>query len=160
MELKISKKLKKSIISLILYVVIFCAMVIFRFPYTINDLLLIEKSGYITTTKGELPIIDMVNTNHKTSFHYLLKSTDNAYYIITATRFLFLNRYDMSRLMPMPEEEVYKYADYFNEVVITRMQNTLNINEEKHISGLVFLWSFILFVVICNILNAYREQNI
>ena len=157
MELKISKKLKVSLILLVLYIVVFCTIMVIRFPYTFYDLSLMEKEGYITTSAGEMPIIDIAKTVNMSSFHYLLKSMDNDYYVITATRFPFFKRYDMSRLMSMSDEEIYKYSDFLNEIIITRTGNTLNFSEEKHISGRVFLIVFIFFVAICNVFWAYKD---
>lgn len=150
---------KISVALLILYIVIFCIIALIRFPYTYNDLLLIEKNGSIATSEGEMPVIDIAKTVNMTSFYYLLKSEDNDYYIITATRFPFCKRYDMSKLMTMKEEEIYEHSDFFNKVIITLNGDMLNFSEEKHISISVFTLPFLLFAVICNIIYDYKKYR-
>lgn len=159
MELKLPKKININVCLLITYFVVFGVIAVFRFPYTAKELSLIENGGNLTSSEGQMPIVDVVKTANMSSVHYLLKGVNQDYYIVTATRFPFWKRYDMSRLMSMSEEEIYPYSDYFNKVTITREGEKLLFSEERHIALSVFTCPFLLFVIVCNIIYDCKKHK-
>ena len=153
------KKNKYFVYLLITYFVVFGVIAAFRFPYTAQKLSLIENGENLITSDGQMSIVDVVKTANMTSVHFLLKGVNQDYYIVTAIRFPFWKRYDMSKLMSMSDEEIYEYSDYFNKVTITREGETLIFSEERHIALSVFTCPFILFTIVCNIIYDCKKQK-
>lgn len=154
-----AKEMKISISLLIVYLVLFSLIAVFRFPQTPKALQQLELDGKISTSDGDYVILDTALIGGKTSVHYLLENNSGGYFIMTARKFPFLPRYGLSRIMPFSNDEIYDSEDYFNEFIIVKEGDSLSFSEKRHTSISVYLMMFLLFATVLNILYTYRKQK-
>ena len=151
-----SVKTEVSILSVC--VILFVIISLIRFPYSSADLAEWKADGVLTISNEAYSIMDVKETANQSSVHYLLKQADE-FSIVTFTRFPYWHRYDMSRVMPLSEDEQYEFSDFYKEGVISRTGEQLNFSEAPHISWRIFLLPFALLVSLLCICYTYKKQK-
>jgi hypothetical protein len=131
---------KEYVLCIDIVFILVCVFALsYRYPKSLQDLEKIKIDDRISTTAGELTVLDISKTDNASSWYYLLKDDANTRFVIVASQMPYIKRYEMTAPLSMMENEIFAPHDYYNKVTLVVKNGTLQIETSKHISVLLYI---------------------
>jgi len=111
---------KYDIGMLLLYITILCLIVLHKYPQNSENLMKMTSDNPFVIKNEEFTLADYAYTENKSSFFFMLKDENDNTYIMSATKFPLVDRY-----------EILEKKDFYNKVVVVNENDKLVLQEKK-----------------------------
>ncbi len=122
---------KYDIGMLLLYITILCLIVLHKYPQNSENLMKMTSDNPFVIKNEEFTLADYAYTENKSSFFFMLKDENDNTYIMSATKFPLVDRYELLDRKIFYDKEILEKKDFYNKVVVVNENDKLVLQEKK-----------------------------
>ena len=122
---------KYDIGMFLVYIIILCLIVSYKYPQNSENLMKMTSDDPFVIENKEFTLADYAYTENKSSFFFLLKDENDNTYIMSATKFPFVDRYELLDCKIFYDKEILEKKDFYNKVVVVNENDKLVLQEKK-----------------------------
>lgn len=130
---------KYDIGMFLVYIIILCLIVSHKYPQNSENLMKMTSDDPFVIENKEFTLADYAYTENKSSFFFLLKDENDNTYIMSATKFPLVDRYELFDRKIFYDKEILEKKDFYNKVVVVNENDKL-VLQEKDISDTVLVY--------------------
>ena len=147
---------KYDIGMFLVYIIILCLIVSHKYPQNSENLMKMTSDDPFVIENKEFTLADYAYTENKSSFFFLLKDENDNTYIMSATKFPLVDRYELFDRKIFYDKEILEKKDFYNKVVVVNENDKLVLQEKKifpiHRRSFIFfcIFQFLSKYCVCN----------
>lgn len=122
---------KYDIGMFLVYIIILCLIVSHKYPQNSENLMKMTSDDPFVIENKEFTLADYAYTENKSSFFFLLKDENDNTYIMSATKFPLVDRYELLDCKIFYDKEILEKKDFYNKVVVVNENDKLVLQEKK-----------------------------
>lgn len=108
-----------------------CLIVSYKYPQNSENLMKMTSDDPFVIENKEFTLADYAYTENKSSFFFLLKDENDNTYIMSATKFPLVDRYELFDRKIFYDKEILEKKDFYNKVVVVNENDKLVLQEKK-----------------------------
>ena len=123
---------KYDIGMFLVYIIILCLIVSHKYPQNSENLMKMTSDDPFVIENKEFTLADYAYTENKSSFFFLLKDENDNTYIMSATKFPLVDRYELLDCKIFYDKEILEKKDFYNKVVVVNENDKLVLQEKRY----------------------------
>lgn len=113
-----------------MYIGILSFIVIQKYPRNMEDITNMTSNNQLMINNKEFIVVDSAYTENKSSFFWLLEDEKDNTWIMTATKFPLIEKYELLDCKPFYDKEILEKKDFYNDITVVYEDGKLTLQEK------------------------------